>query len=224
MELALQDDATLPARRQALSTRERAFDYARGARGHPPAGQPALGLHDAAGGLQRAPQARPRSTTSSTSSTRWSTAAARTGSASTSRSPARRRAGRTPARPRQSRPGTSRTPREFGKWAGVVAEHFAGRVDRYSIWNEPNWKTWLGPLKAAPALYRSLYTRGYDGDQGGRPAGQGADRRDQPLRAPRPVHGAAGLPAQGRLRQLATTSASRLLPQAEGRRLRAPSV
>jgi hypothetical protein len=51
--------------------------------------------------------------------------------------------------------------REFGKWAGVVAEHFAGRVDRYSIWNEPNWKTWLGPLKSAPGLYRSLYTRGY---------------------------------------------------------------
>jgi hypothetical protein len=52
--------------------------------------------------------------------------------------------------------------REFGEFAGVVAEHFAGRVDRYSIWNEPNWKTWLGPLKNSPALYRSLYTRGYD--------------------------------------------------------------
>jgi hypothetical protein len=51
--------------------------------------------------------------------------------------------------------------REYGKWASVVAEHFAGRVDRYSIWNEPNWKTWLGPLKAAPAIYRSLYVRGY---------------------------------------------------------------
>jgi hypothetical protein len=51
--------------------------------------------------------------------------------------------------------------REFGIFAGVVAEHFAGRVDRYSIWNEPNWRTWLGPLKSAPALYRSLYTRGY---------------------------------------------------------------
>ena len=51
--------------------------------------------------------------------------------------------------------------REFGKFAAVVAEHFAGRVDRYSIWNEPNWRTWLGPLKSAPALYRSLYTRGY---------------------------------------------------------------
>ena len=52
--------------------------------------------------------------------------------------------------------------REFGEFAGVVAEHFAGRVDRYSIWNEPNWKTWLGPLKSSPALYRSLYIRGYD--------------------------------------------------------------
>ena len=35
-------------------------------------------------------------------------------------------------------------------------------MDRYSIWNEPNWKTWLGPLKAAPAIYRSMYVRAYD--------------------------------------------------------------
>jgi hypothetical protein len=64
--------------------------------------------------------------------------------------------------------------REFGIFAGVVAEHFAGRVDRYSIWNEPNWKTWLGPLKSAPALYRSLYTRGYN-------AIKDADRRAKVL-------------------------------------------
>ena len=51
---------------------------------------------------------------------------------------------------------------EFGKFAAVAAEHFKGRVDRYSIWNEPNWKTWLGPLSAGPSLYRSLYTRGYN--------------------------------------------------------------
>jgi hypothetical protein len=50
---------------------------------------------------------------------------------------------------------------EFGKFAGVAAEHFKGRVDRYSIWNEPNWKTWLGPLKSGPALYRQLYVQGY---------------------------------------------------------------
>jgi hypothetical protein len=52
-------------------------------------------------------------------------------------------------------------PREFGEFAGVAARHFKGRVDRYSIWNEPNWKTWLGPLNVAPAIYRELYMFGY---------------------------------------------------------------
>ncbi len=51
---------------------------------------------------------------------------------------------------------------EFGKFTAVAAEHFKGRVDRYSVWNEPNWKTWLGPLKSGPALYRSLYSRAYN--------------------------------------------------------------
>ena len=50
---------------------------------------------------------------------------------------------------------------EFGKFASLAAEHFKGRVDRYSIWNEPNWKTWLGPLANGPALYRALYVKGY---------------------------------------------------------------
>ena len=50
---------------------------------------------------------------------------------------------------------------EFGKFATLAAEHFKGRVDRYSIWNEPNWKTWLGPLANGPALYRALYAKGY---------------------------------------------------------------
>jgi hypothetical protein len=51
--------------------------------------------------------------------------------------------------------------RQFGEFASVAARHFEGRVDRYSIWNEPNWKTWLGPLKSAPALYRAMYVRAY---------------------------------------------------------------
>jgi Cellulase (glycosyl hydrolase family 5) len=50
---------------------------------------------------------------------------------------------------------------QFGTFARVAATHFKGRVDRYSIWNEPNWKTWLGPLKAAPSLYRSMYVKAY---------------------------------------------------------------
>ena len=59
---------------------------------------------------------------------------------------------------------------EFGKFAALAAEHFKGRVDRYSIWNEPNWKTWLGPLASGPALYRQLYVAGYDAIKAADPA------------------------------------------------------
>lgn len=59
---------------------------------------------------------------------------------------------------------------EFGKFAAVAAEHFKGRVDRYSIWNEPNWKTWLGPLSSGPALYRQLYVKGYSAIKAADPA------------------------------------------------------
>ena len=42
-----------------------------------------------------------------------------------------------------------------------VAQHFKGRVDRYSIWNEPNWPGWLAPYKSAPHIYANLYRAGY---------------------------------------------------------------
>ena len=51
---------------------------------------------------------------------------------------------------------------EFAVFTSALAAHMRGRVDRYSIWNEPNWRTWLGPLGSAPAQYRGLYARGYD--------------------------------------------------------------
>jgi hypothetical protein len=51
--------------------------------------------------------------------------------------------------------------RYFAEFASTLATHVKGRVDRLSIWNEPNWRTWLGPQKDAPALYRTLYQRGY---------------------------------------------------------------
>jgi len=51
--------------------------------------------------------------------------------------------------------------RYFGQFAAAVAAHFAGRVDRYSIWNEPNWATWLAPLRSTPTLYRNLYRAGW---------------------------------------------------------------
>ena len=43
----------------------------------------------------------------------------------------------------------------------AVAQHFAGRVSRYSLWNEPNWYTWLSPHDDAPLLYRKLVKTGY---------------------------------------------------------------
>jgi hypothetical protein len=51
--------------------------------------------------------------------------------------------------------------RYYREFVTLAANHFEGRVDRYSIWNEPNWRTWLGPMKSAVALYRGLYQRGY---------------------------------------------------------------
>jgi hypothetical protein len=52
-------------------------------------------------------------------------------------------------------------PVKFAAFARTVTAHFKGRVDRYSIWNEPNLSAWLAPSKRAPALYRSLYSAGY---------------------------------------------------------------
>jgi hypothetical protein len=49
----------------------------------------------------------------------------------------------------------------YGQFAAAAAEHFRGRVRRYSIWNEPNLEYWLQPQSDAPAIYRSLYESGY---------------------------------------------------------------
>jgi hypothetical protein len=49
----------------------------------------------------------------------------------------------------------------FKAFATAAAEHFRGRVTRYSIWNEPNLRGWLSPISRAPALYRALYLTGY---------------------------------------------------------------
>ena len=57
--------------------------------------------------------------------------------------------------------GNRPDPVKFAAFARAVAAHFKGRVDRYSIWNEPNLSAWLSPSKSAPQLYRSLYTAGY---------------------------------------------------------------
>ena len=50
----------------------------------------------------------------------------------------------------------------FQHFVASAAQHFKGRVSRYSLWNEPNWYTWLSPHDEAPILYRNLYMTGYD--------------------------------------------------------------
>ncbi len=51
--------------------------------------------------------------------------------------------------------------KEFGEFAGAAARHFGGNIDRYSIFNEPNYVGWLAPLSSAPRLYRSMYVEAY---------------------------------------------------------------
>jgi hypothetical protein len=54
-------------------------------------------------------------------------------------------------------------PRLFAQYARAAAQHFKGRVDRYSIWNEPNYSSWLNPHVSAPQQYRKLYIGAYKG-------------------------------------------------------------
>lgn len=51
--------------------------------------------------------------------------------------------------------------RRFGAFARAAAEHFKGRVDRYGVWNEPNYPAWLAPQRKSPRLYRKLYASAY---------------------------------------------------------------
>ena len=49
-------------------------------------------------------------------------------------------------------------------WKGFVkaaARHFKGDVNRISMWNEPNWYTWISPHKKAPLIYRKMVQAGY---------------------------------------------------------------
>jgi len=61
-------------------------------------------------------------------------------------------------------------PSLFGEFAGAAARHFKGRVDLYSIWNEPNYVGWLAPLRSEPQQYRALYTSAYGAIKSADPA------------------------------------------------------
>jgi hypothetical protein len=49
----------------------------------------------------------------------------------------------------------------FAKFAKAAAQALRGGVTFYSIWNEPNQKGWLQPVKRAGIIYRKLYTAAY---------------------------------------------------------------
>ena len=49
----------------------------------------------------------------------------------------------------------------YAQFVKTVVDRYKGRVDAYSIWNEPNHKGWLQPLKEQASLYRKLYEAAY---------------------------------------------------------------
>lgn len=60
----------------------------------------------------------------------------------------------------------------FGEFAAATARHYRGVVPRYTIWNEPNYVTWLAPRAEAPALYRGLYQAAWSGIKSADPGAQ----------------------------------------------------
>src|SRR4051794_5502611 len=80
--------------------------------------------------------------------------------------------------------------KEFARFTATVAKHFKGKIDRYSIWNEPNWYSWLSPAKTSATQYRALYLAGYS-------AIKKADRKTQVIfgeLAPKEREGASVAP------------------------------
>ncbi|MBE2318522.1 hypothetical protein DVA67_021255 [Solirubrobacter sp. CPCC 204708] len=51
--------------------------------------------------------------------------------------------------------------KEYARFASFVAQRYRGDVERYSIWNEPNWHSWLSPARTAAKQYRALYRGAY---------------------------------------------------------------
>lgn len=52
-------------------------------------------------------------------------------------------------------------PRRFGRFVRTVVKRYAGRVDVYGVWNEPNHKSWLQPVSRQAELYRALYAQAF---------------------------------------------------------------
>jgi hypothetical protein len=50
---------------------------------------------------------------------------------------------------------------DFKHYVRAVIKHWRHKVDRYSIWNEPNFRSWNAPLKGNAKRYRKMYTAAY---------------------------------------------------------------
>src|SRR3954447_1378904 len=65
-------------------------------------------------------------------------------------------------------------PKEFGAFATAIARRYAGAVNVWSIWNEPNQPQFLKPQyvkgkPASPRIYRKLYQAAYKGIRASNP-------------------------------------------------------
>jgi hypothetical protein len=49
----------------------------------------------------------------------------------------------------------------YKKFVTAAVTHFKGRVDRYSVWNEPNHVGWISPVDESGTIYRKLYQAAY---------------------------------------------------------------
>lgn len=57
-------------------------------------------------------------------------------------------------------------PAIFAAWCRQIAQHFKGRVTRYSLWNEPNLRRFLSPPGRAAKIYHDIYKAGYTAIKG----------------------------------------------------------
>jgi len=73
----------------------------------------------------------------------------------------------------------------FGEFAQRVAQQYGGAVDRFSIWNEPNYFGWLAPIGSAPKLYRAMYVEGYNAIKAAAPNAQVLIAETSPYAIPR---------------------------------------
>ena len=66
-----------------------------------------------------------------------------------------------------------------------LARRYGGVVDRFSIWNEPNYFGWLAPIGSAPKLYRAMYVEGYNAIKAAAPNAQVLIAETSPYKIPR---------------------------------------